>query len=79
MRPDHLVWEECFMPIYEFKCSSCGHQFEELILGRLDMSEVSCPKCSKKNVERLLSVFSGCAASDNKSAGAGCSSSSRFS
>lgn len=68
------------MPIYEFRCSSCGHQFEELVLGRLEISEIRCPQCFKNNVERLLSVFSGCAASDSKSSGTGCSSSSsRFS
>lgn len=67
------------MPIYEFKCSSCGHQFEELVLGRLDVSEVRCPKCLKNDVQRLLSVFAGCGASDGKSSGAGCSTSSRFS
>ncbi len=67
------------MPIYEFKCASCGHQFEELILGHLDMSEICCPKCSKKEVQRLLSVFSGCGTSSGESSGASCSTSSRFS
>ncbi len=67
------------MPIYEFKCTSCGHQFEELVLGRVDVSEVRCPKCLNKDVERLLSVFSGCGVSASPTSGAGCASSSRFS
>lgn len=71
------------MPIYEFRCPSCGHQFEELVLGRLELLEVRCPKCLNSGVERLLSVFSGCGVSGSSSqgsSGAGCgSASSRFS
>jgi putative FmdB family regulatory protein len=80
--PRRIGWEGENMPIYEFRCPSCGHQFEELVLGRFDISQVHCPKCLKHGVERLLSVFSGCGVSERASQGAsgtGCSSSSRFS
>ena len=42
------------MPIYEYKCSACGHKFEEL----QDMKAVKtfvCPKC-KGIAERMLSA-----------------------
>jgi putative FmdB family regulatory protein len=70
------------MPIFEFVCPSCGHQFEELILGESRMSEMRCPKCAKQGVEKLLSVFSSARGTIGSSAssGAGCGPSpSRFS
>ena len=43
------------MPIYEFKCSSCGSEFEELTGSHvgLDPGDVRCPECDSANVERL--------------------------
>ena len=43
------------MPLYEYKCMACGHQFEVLML-RQDQT-VSCPSCSAASVERLISMF----------------------
>ncbi|MCO6429513.1 MAG: zinc ribbon domain-containing protein [Deltaproteobacteria bacterium] len=43
------------MPIFEFKCSGCGHHFEQ-ITGSTP-SSVECPKCSSKKVEKQLSRF----------------------
>ena len=32
------------MPIYDFKCTACGHKFEKLTtISRRD--QVTCPKC----------------------------------
>ena len=44
------------MPIYEFICPRCKHEFEELVFKQDE--EVLCPECSCKKVERALSVFS---------------------
>jgi putative FmdB family regulatory protein len=42
------------MPIYEYACAACGHQFEEW--QKMSDAPVStCPKCKKKKVERLIS------------------------
>ena len=43
------------MPLYEYKCTGCGHQFELLILKA--SQPVACPECAGKSVERLLSMF----------------------
>lgn len=43
------------MPIYEYSCSECDRAFEELIIRRSDASEVKCPKCGSRRVERLMS------------------------
>ncbi len=41
------------MPIFEFKCNDCDHNFEELI--RTDAS-ARCPECGSENTEKLISL-----------------------
>ena len=43
------------MPIYEYHCPKCGHEFEVLVLSRDE--QVRCPECSCKGVTRLMSGF----------------------
>jgi putative FmdB family regulatory protein len=43
------------MPIYEYNCSDCGHQFESLVRSN-DVPQ--CPNCQSNHLEKLLSVFS---------------------
>ena len=45
------------MPIYEYKCTECGHTFSRLQSIGASADGVRCPKCKNKNVERLLSSF----------------------
>jgi putative FmdB family regulatory protein len=40
------------MPIYEYRCGSCEHEFEEL--AAMNAPAPPCPKCGKKS-ERQLS------------------------
>jgi len=42
------------MPIYEYACTACGHEFEEW-QKMSDAPVRTCPKCRKKKVERLIS------------------------
>ena len=43
------------MPIYEYKCSKCEHQFE--VIQRISDNPVeSCPECNKKSVQKLVSA-----------------------
>ncbi|MDA9344395.1 zinc ribbon domain-containing protein, partial [Gammaproteobacteria bacterium] len=37
------------MPIYDYKCSNCEHQFE-LIQKFSDQPAEICPQCSQKSV-----------------------------
>jgi len=41
------------VPIYEYRCQGCGHQFETLVLKG---SVPTCPECKSEALERLLSV-----------------------
>ena len=46
------------MPLYEFQCRKCGHQFEELLTtAEVEGGKVKCPACSSKRVEREFSAF----------------------
>ena len=43
------------MPIYEYKCSKCEHQFE-IIQRFSDNPLVSCPECGQKSIKKLVSA-----------------------
>jgi len=43
------------MPIFEYACASCGHEFEELIFGS---EQPRCPACESDRAEKKLSMFS---------------------
>ncbi len=42
------------MPIFEYVCKECDHEFEALIFGQ---QKAECPKCKSKQLEPQLSVF----------------------
>jgi putative FmdB family regulatory protein len=42
------------MPIFEYRCQSCGHQFEHITRGD---ARPSCPECHGDQLEKMLSVF----------------------
>jgi putative FmdB family regulatory protein len=42
------------MPIFEYICQECQHEFEALVFGR---DKAACPKCQSKKLNPQLSVF----------------------
>ncbi|MFP4416794.1 MAG: FmdB family zinc ribbon protein [Chitinivibrionales bacterium] len=72
------------MPIYEYRCKSCGKDFEELVT-RDSGQPLPCPSCESNDTEKLMSVFGGismgaksggCGAADScGAAGSSCCSS----
>ncbi len=61
------------MPLYEFHCSKCEQDFEELVI---DDDPVKCPGCGSGKVNKLMSA---CAHKSGgsfvpSSGGSGCSS-----
>jgi putative FmdB family regulatory protein len=42
------------MPIFEYICKECHHQFETLLYGK---EKAECPKCHATRLEPQLSVF----------------------
>ncbi|HOC88111.1 MAG TPA: zinc ribbon domain-containing protein [bacterium] len=60
------------MPIYEYKCSSCGHRFEAFQRMGADGSELQCPLCAAPKPEKLFSAI----ASSSKTGSSGYSAAS---
>ncbi len=56
-RNELSVLKEFIMPIFEFECKKCKHQFEELVLSSNE-SAPKCPKCQHKRVSKLISAAS---------------------
>ncbi len=63
------------MPIYEYRCSACGHKLESL-QKLADAPLVTCPSCGKDSLKKQLSAAgfqlkgSGWYATDFKGSGA---------
>jgi len=43
------------MPIYEYHCRQCNHEFEKLVFNSSE--KIACPRCDSKNVSRMMSAF----------------------
>jgi putative FmdB family regulatory protein len=62
------------MPIYEYRCSSCGHQ-EEFLQKVSDPARTRCTKCGQETFSKMVSAAgfqlkgSGWYATDFKSGG----------
>jgi putative FmdB family regulatory protein len=63
------------MPIYEYACKDCQHEFEALVYGS---QKAACPKCASKKLAPKLSVFAvaapGTASKPTPRASGGCGS-----
>lgn len=42
------------MPIYEYRCDSCSHEFEKFLRAG-DEEPNTCPECSESALSRLIS------------------------
>ncbi len=59
------------MPIFEYSCRCCEHQFETIV--RSNREKVNCPKCDSRAVAKQLSVFSSLgSAKESETIGGGC-------
>ena len=53
------------MPIFEYVCEKCDHEFESLVYGS---DKPECPKCHGKKLTAQLSVFAVAAKGSSSSA-----------
>ena len=44
------------MPIFEYRCSECGDEFELLVLNSSPVP--GCPSCESQDIEKLMSMSS---------------------
>jgi putative FmdB family regulatory protein len=56
------------MPIFEYICKECDHQFEALVYGK---QKAECPKCHGSKLAPQLSVFAVSAKGTSGSASVG--------
>jgi len=47
------------MPIFEFSCNDCQHQFEQMVFPTLahssDSEALKCPECGGDQIQKLMS------------------------
>jgi putative FmdB family regulatory protein len=56
------------MPIFEYICNDCNHQFEALVYGK---QKAACPKCHGDKLAPQLSVFAVSAKGGSTTASSG--------
>ena len=42
------------MPLFEYRCKSCGQRFEALVIGS---RKPACPRCDSEDLEKQASTF----------------------
>ena len=53
------------MPLYEYRCSACSHDFTELVTMARAEEPQPCPSCGSRETEKRISTVntSGCCSS----------------
>ncbi len=60
------------MPIYEYRCNECGHEFEKLVRLMSGTPEIECPNCHSKNCKKAISLFGTSQSGTTGSSAAAC-------
>jgi len=56
------------MPLYEYKCTTCGRRFETLVFSSSSPAP-ACPACDGRDVEKQFSSFGFGAAGGSRRGG----------
>jgi len=65
------------VPIYEYRCQSCGRRFEILQRMGAGSAGLTCPACGRAELEKELSTFASAAVA-GATGTASCAPSARF-
>jgi len=44
------------MPLFEFRCNDCQHQFS-LLVSNVEKNKAACPGCGSGNLTQLITSF----------------------
>ena len=66
------------MPMYEYRCIDCEHEFVEMTTYTKRDEPQECPECLSKNSERLLSAPSAIGGYASYGSGSSCGGGGRF-
>jgi putative FmdB family regulatory protein len=47
------------MPVYQYECRKCGHEFDARRSIDENEDQVKCPSCEEPNPRRVYSAFCG--------------------
>jgi len=61
------------MPIYEYRCETCGEGFELFVRSASGKSPPTCPKCGSTKVKKAISLFGVSASAGRTASSASCS------
>ena len=69
------------MPLYEYRCAECGHEFEMMLRFSEANKIPTCPRCESIKTNKKLSTVASFGSTDSGSFGASssCGSSGGFS
>jgi putative FmdB family regulatory protein len=69
------------MPVYEYRCQNCEHEFEKMVrFSEASLSPI-CPQCSSEETTKKISMFASygnTTAAASVSTGSSCGGSGRF-
>jgi len=60
------------MPLYEYVCPDCGHEFEKRMSFSQASERPSCPHCTGTNTQKKISLFSSSGASGGAVSASSC-------
>ncbi|MCL4562409.1 MAG: zinc ribbon domain-containing protein [Chloroflexi bacterium] len=68
------------MPLYEYRCSQCGHIFEKMVRFSEANIPPECPICNSRLTQKQITSFatSGGSLSSSSGSSSSCGSSGRF-
>ena len=66
------------MPLYEYRCKNCGHEFEKMVSFSQGSKLPECPACTSQETQKRLSMVASFGAVKAGGAADSCGSTGRF-